>query len=118
MAINNTDRLEWLRKHLEASEADLRREMIRSFAEQLMSAQAQGPCGAGYGEASPERVNLRNGYRAGEVDGGPLGRFPDEDRLRHAVEAALERHPRARCRLVRRPDGSAATSGSGARGST
>jgi transposase-like protein len=62
------DALDWLRKHLEADGSDVLREMVREFAEQLMSADAQGLCGAAYGEASSERVNFRNGYRAREVD--------------------------------------------------
>jgi transposase-like protein len=37
--------------------------MVRVFAEQLMGADADGLCGADYGERSPERVNRRNGYR-------------------------------------------------------
>ena len=65
---NKMDALEWLRKHLADDGSDVLREMIREFAEQLMSADAQGLCGAGYGEVSAERVNFRNGYRAREVD--------------------------------------------------
>ena len=42
--------------------------MIRDFAEQLMAAEAQGLCNAGYGEVSSERVNLRNGYRPRDID--------------------------------------------------
>jgi transposase-like protein len=57
-----------LRKHLEEDSSDLLREMIREFAEQLMAAEAQGLCNAGYGEVSGERVNLRNGYRPRELD--------------------------------------------------
>jgi len=53
----------WLRKQPEAERNDLLREMIRSFAESLMSAEAEVLCGTGYGEVSPERVNRRNGYR-------------------------------------------------------
>ena len=60
---NNMDALDWLRKHLEEDGSDLLREMVRSFAEQLMSAEADAMCGAGYGERTPERVNSRNGYR-------------------------------------------------------
>ena len=60
--------LAWLRKHLEEDSSDLLREMIREFAEQLMAVEAQGLCGAGYGEVSPERVNLRNGYRPRQLD--------------------------------------------------
>ena len=69
MVVPNTmDPVAWLRKHLEDDGNDLLREMIREFAEQLMSADAQGLCNAGYGEISPERVNLRNGYRQRELD--------------------------------------------------
>ena len=39
-----------------------------SFAERLMSAEADAMCGAGYGERSPERVNSRNGYRHRDLD--------------------------------------------------
>src|SRR5579884_2234844 len=61
------DPLAWLAKHLEGDN-DLLREMIKSFAEELMAAEAQGLCGAGYGQVSPERVNSRNGYRARPFD--------------------------------------------------
>lgn len=54
MAVPNTmEPLAWLRKHLEEDGSDLLREMIREFAEQLMSAEAQGLCGAGYGRSAP-----------------------------------------------------------------
>jgi len=62
------DALEWLRKQLEADENDLLREMVRSFAEGLMGAEADSVCGAGYGERSPERINRRNGYRTRRWD--------------------------------------------------
>lgn len=69
MAVPNTmEPLAWLRKHLEEDGSDLLREMIREFAEQLMAAEAQGLCNAGYGEVSTERVNFRNGYRPREID--------------------------------------------------
>ena len=69
MAVPNTmEPLAWLRKHLEEDGSDLLREMIREFAEQLMAAEAQGLCNAGYGEVSTERVNFRNGYRPREMD--------------------------------------------------
>ena len=41
---------------------------MRSFAEQLMSAEADAICGAGYGERSADRVNSRNGYRHRDFD--------------------------------------------------
>jgi len=69
VAVTNTmDPVAWLRKHLDEDGSDLLREMIKAFAEQLMDAEAQGLCGAGYGESSPERVNFRNGYRPRELD--------------------------------------------------
>ncbi len=58
-----TDPLAWLRKQLEGADVDLLHEMVRSFAEALMSAEADVLCGAAYGERSEERVNRRNGYR-------------------------------------------------------
>ena len=63
MALESLDALDWLRKHLEQDSPDLVRDMVKAFAEQLMSAEADAACGAGYGERSPERVNSRNGYR-------------------------------------------------------
>ena len=57
------DILSWLRKQLEQASPDLLREMVSSFAEALMGAEADALCGAGYRERSPERVNIRNGYR-------------------------------------------------------
>jgi len=42
--------------------------MVASFAERLMSAEADAMCGAGYGERSADRVNSRNGYRHRDFD--------------------------------------------------
>ena len=53
----------WLRKQLEQASPDLLRTMVQDFAEALMGAEADALCGAAYGERSPERVNIRNGYR-------------------------------------------------------
>jgi putative transposase len=58
----------WLRKRLEEEDGDLLREMLKAFADQLMGAEADALCGAGYGERSAERVNSRNGYRSREFD--------------------------------------------------
>ena len=61
--------LAWLRKHLEADGgSDVIREMVKAFAEVLMSAEASAKCGAAYGERSEERVNSRNGYRSRAFD--------------------------------------------------
>ncbi len=54
---------EFLSKHLASASPDLLREMVTTFAETLMGAEADAVCGAAYGERSDERVNSRNGYR-------------------------------------------------------
>ena len=42
--------------------------MVKTFADALMSAEADAVCGAAYGERSDERTNSRNGYRPREWD--------------------------------------------------
>ncbi len=69
MAVPNTmNPLAWLRKHLDEADPDLLRSMLKVFCDQLMSADADGLCNAEYGERSPERVNVRNGYRSRDFD--------------------------------------------------
>ena len=58
----------WVRKQLEEASPDLLRAMVQEFAEALMGAEADVLCGAGYRERSPERVNIRNGYRERDWD--------------------------------------------------
>jgi transposase-like protein len=53
----------WLEEQLAQASPDLLREMVTTFAEALMSAEADAVCGAAYGERSGERQNTRNGYR-------------------------------------------------------
>jgi hypothetical protein len=57
----------WLSKHLagENGDTDLARAMLQTFAETLMSAQAQMLCGAGYREHSDERVTPATDIRPG-----------------------------------------------------
>jgi putative transposase len=62
------DLLGWLRKHLEAADTDLLREMVLGVVQALMSAEADAACGAGHGERSADRVNQRNGYRKRRLD--------------------------------------------------
>jgi len=50
-------------KQVAEASPDLLRELIGTFANRLMSADADALCGAEYGERSPERTNSRNGYR-------------------------------------------------------
>jgi putative transposase len=67
-APHSVDPAEMLEQHLASASPDLLREMIASFANAMMSAQADQVCGASYGERSSERVNRRNGYRMREWD--------------------------------------------------
>jgi transposase-like protein len=68
MAASSMDALAWLRKQLEEAEPDLLREMVSTFAHELMNAEADAICGAAYGERSPDRVNRRNGTRTRDFD--------------------------------------------------
>lgn len=63
MVVSSMDLAGWLREQLATADVDLLREMVRTFAEALMSADADAVCGAAYGQVSDERVNRRNGYR-------------------------------------------------------
>ncbi len=67
-AVPSIDMSGWLHEHLDQASPDLLREMVRSFAQALMGAEAEAVCGAGYGERSDDRTNTRNGYRSREWD--------------------------------------------------
>jgi putative transposase len=60
--------LAWLREQVEQADGDLLREMVQTFAEALMDAEATALCHAGYRERTPERTNARNGYRGRRWD--------------------------------------------------
>ncbi len=62
------DPVVWLRKQLEDADVDLLREMVATFIQTLMGAEADALCGAPYGERSADRVNRRNGYRGRDFD--------------------------------------------------
>jgi transposase-like protein len=53
----------FLDEHLSQASPDLLRQMLKTFAEALMSADADVVCGADYQQRSSERTNSRNGYR-------------------------------------------------------
>src|SRR5215211_3055508 len=57
-----------LREQLASASPDMLRAMIKTFADALMSAEADAVCGAAYRQRSDERVNSRNGYRPREWD--------------------------------------------------
>src|SRR3954468_1251860 len=53
---------------LEQASPDLLRELLGTFINTLLSAEADVVCGAEYGTVSAERVNKRNGYRHRDFD--------------------------------------------------
>jgi len=67
-APHSVDPAALLEQHLASARPDLLREMVGSFANAMMSAQADQVCSAGYGARSAEPVNRRNGYRSREWD--------------------------------------------------
>ena len=55
-------------EQLAQASPDLLRELLQTFINTLMSAEADAVCGAAYGTIGPDRVNRRNGYRPREFD--------------------------------------------------
>lgn len=69
MAVEDTmDPAGVLGKYLDQASPDLLRAMVAQFVTQLMGAEVDALCGAGYGERSDTRVNSRNGYRQRDWD--------------------------------------------------
>jgi putative transposase len=62
------DPAQFLNEQLAQASPDLMRDLLTTFVNALLSAQAEAVCGAGYGERSAERVNSRNGYRHRDLD--------------------------------------------------
>ena len=83
MVDSKVNALALFRKQLEQHEVDIPRELLKRAAELLMSADADGACGAGYGERSDERVNWRNGYRQRDWDTRAGTIALDIPKLRH-----------------------------------
>ena len=67
-APSSIDPTRFLHEQLGSASPDLLRQMLTTFMNTLMSAEADAVCGAPYGETSPERTNVRNGYRHREFD--------------------------------------------------
>jgi putative transposase len=57
-----------LEEQLAQASPDLLRELLGTFINTLLSAEADAVCGADYGAVTPERVNRRNGYRHRDFD--------------------------------------------------
>jgi putative transposase len=67
-APSSIDPARFLHEQLAQASPDLLREMLTTFINTLMSAEADAVCGAEYGARSAERTNVRNGYRPREFD--------------------------------------------------
>jgi putative transposase len=67
-APSSIDPARFLHEQLAQASPDLLRQMLTTFIDALMSAEADAVCGAEYGARSPERTNTRNGYRPREFD--------------------------------------------------
>jgi putative transposase len=67
-APSSIDPARFLHDQLASASPDLLRSMLTTFINTLMSAEADAVCGAPYGVAGPDRVNVRNGYRHRDFD--------------------------------------------------
>lgn len=65
---HDIDPARFLQDQLTQASPDLMRDMLATFINALLSAQADSVCGAEYGTRDPDRVNSRNGYRHRELD--------------------------------------------------
>jgi transposase-like protein len=102
-ATSSIDMSGWLSEQLAQASPDLLREMITTFAQALMGAEADAVCGAPFGVRSPERSNTRNGYRTREWDtrAGTIGlAIPKLRQGSYFPDWLLERRRRAEAALV------------------
>ena len=67
-APSSIDPTEFLHEQLSQASPDLLRQMLTTFINTLMSADADSVCGAAWGERSDARTNTRNGYRHRDFD--------------------------------------------------
>ena len=67
-APSSIDPARFLHDQLAQASPDLLRQLLTTFIDALMSAEADAVCGAEYGQRSESRTNVRNGYRSREFD--------------------------------------------------
>ena len=82
---------------------DLIRNLLGTVINALLSAEADSVCGAEYGQASPDRVNRRNGYRHRDLDtrvGTIDVAIPKLRKGTYFPEWLLERRKRAETALI------------------
>jgi transposase-like protein len=93
----------FLDEQLAQASPDLLRELLGTFINALLSAQADSVCGAGYGVRSEERTNRRNGYRHRDLDTRAGTIDVAVPKLREGTffpDWLLERHRRAEAALT------------------
>jgi len=93
----------FLHEQLAQASPDLMRDLLSTFINALLSAQADSVCGAEYGVRSADRVNSRNGYRRRDLDtrAGTLEvAIPKLREGSFFPEWLLERHRRAEAALT------------------
>lgn len=103
VAPNDIDPARFLHEQLHQASPDLLREMLTTFINALLSADADQVCGAAYGTVSDDRVNQRNGYRHREFDtrAGTLDvKIPKLRQGTYFPEWLLERRRRAEAALT------------------
>ena len=65
---SSIDHARLLEEQLAQASPDLLRELLGTFINTLLSAEADAVCGAEYGTTTPERTDRRNGYRHRDFD--------------------------------------------------
>ena len=100
---NSIDPARFLDEQLHQASPDLLREMLSTFINALLSADADQVCGASYGTVSDDRTNRRNGYRHRDFDtrAGTLDvKIPKLRQGTYFPEWLLERRRRAEAALT------------------
>ena len=103
VAPHDIDPARFLEDHLAQASPDLLREMLGTFINQLLSADADQVCGAAYGTISDDRINRRNGYRHRDFDtrAGTIDvKIPKLRQGTYFPEWLLERRRRAEAALT------------------
>ena len=103
VAPHDIDPARFLEDHLAQASPDLLREMLGTFINQLLSADADQVCGAAYGTISDDRINRRNGYRHRDFDtrtGTIDVKIPKLRQGTYFPEWLLERRRRAEAALT------------------
>ena len=93
----------FLHEQLAQASPDLMRELLGTFINALLSAQADSVCGAEYGTRSDDRTNRRNGYRHRDLDTRAGTLDVAVPKLREGSffpDWLLERHRRAEAALT------------------